>query len=151
MRTQPSPSTARPWTGALQPKDDRFGPVERRYGYRWLAQKSRPRTVRGALSRQRNRRRYPAGADGRRSREAWRAARASQASSQSYLRFGCRRDIGGARRIDRCEAARRRRAAAADGDVLRPRRLDGLVDAGRPGGTAREDPRLCFSPLVTDE
>ena len=39
-----------------------------------------------------------------------------QTPPESHLRFG--RDIGGALRIDRCEAAGRRRAAAADGDVL---------------------------------
>ena len=37
---------------ALQPKDDPFGPVECGHGCRGLAQKSRPRTVRGALSRE---------------------------------------------------------------------------------------------------
>jgi SAM domain (Sterile alpha motif) len=53
-------------------------------------------------------------------------ARAPQASPQRHLQFDRRRNIGGALRIDRCEAARRRRAAAADGDVLRPGWLDGL-------------------------
>src|SRR5262249_16093009 len=37
---------------ALQPTDDPFAPVECGHGCRGLAQKSRPRTVRGALSRE---------------------------------------------------------------------------------------------------
>ena len=36
----------------------------------------------------------------------------------SHLRFDPRRDISGALRLARPDAARRRRAAAADGDVL---------------------------------
>src|SRR5262249_55676007 len=52
IMTQPGSSTARLWTGRINQRMIRSGPVERGYGCRGLAQKSRPRTVRGALSRE---------------------------------------------------------------------------------------------------
>ncbi len=61
------------------------------------------------------------------------------------MRQADRRSSSGARHHTGRSSRRWRRAAAADGDVLRPGRLDGAVGAARPGGSARGHRRL--SPL----
>src|ERR1700732_4376711 len=52
------------------------------------------------------------------------AAERRQPPPRTHPGFARGRDLGAPLRIDRFEAARRRRAAAADGDVLRSRGLD---------------------------
>src|SRR5262249_28097038 len=67
------------------------------------------------------------------------ASRSAPEAAESDRRAASRRfDVVRTRLADRP----RGRAAAADGDVLRPRRLDGAGDAARSRGAARGDRRL---------
>ena len=122
-------------------------------GHRGVAAKSRPRTIRGGVSRQRNRRRGPAEANGG-GPEGTRRRR-SRPSAQDFVgnrgaaRFGRRARPGRAatagRGVARPGASR---ATPAHGDVLRSGRLDRDVGQARSRGLARDYQRV--SPLLRD-